>query len=161
MARRAPKCYALYRISLVILSLLLTTSHKYTHTIPWTYISGGIFSFTSCADTLKVQRCTVYLRFWAQSHQWFSFPQNSNSMENWLNNTIPSHQITSNFCTQHDSRAVVSCAKFCSDQYVRIWMKVIWFFHWNRSIISLNLNHDGKIVGPRSGRIDMRIIKWI
>ena len=32
-------------------------------------------------------------------------------------NSIPGHHIATNFCTCHDSIAVMSCAKFCSDRF--------------------------------------------
>ena len=38
-------------------------------------------------------------------------------------NSIAGHQIATNFCTCHDSTAVVPCAKFCSDHCIRIEMR--------------------------------------
>ena len=48
-------------------------------------------------------------------------------------NSITCHQITTKFCTGHDSTAVVTWAKLCSDHSVRTWMRVKWNFHhfWN------------------------------
>ena len=40
-------------------------------------------------------------------------------------NSIP-YDITAKFCTCHDSSAVLSCAKFCSDYFNRIWMRTKW-----------------------------------
>ena len=36
---------------------------------------------------------------------------------------IPVHCPTTNLCTYYDNAAVMSCEKFDSDQFVRIWMK--------------------------------------
>ena len=43
-------------------------------------------------------------------------------------NSVAGHQIATNFCTCHDSTAVVPCAKFCSDHCIRIEMRAnrIW-----------------------------------
>ena len=38
-------------------------------------------------------------------------------------NSVAGHQIATNFCTCHDSTAVVPCAKFCSDHCIRIEMR--------------------------------------
>ena len=45
-------------------------------------------------------------------------------------NAVTGHQIATNFCTCHDSTAVVPCTKFCSDHCIRIEMRVKWNFHW-------------------------------
>ena len=44
-------------------------------------------------------------------------------------NSVTGHQIATNFCTCHDSTAVVPCTKFCSDHYIRIEMRVKRDFH--------------------------------
>ena len=44
-------------------------------------------------------------------------------------NSIIDSQFTTNFCTCHDSTAVVSCAKFCNDQSHDIWMRWKLNFH--------------------------------
>ena len=44
-------------------------------------------------------------------------------------NSIAGQQIATNFCTCHDSRSVVSCTKFCSDQFARIEVRVKRNFH--------------------------------
>ena len=44
-------------------------------------------------------------------------------------NSVVGHQIATNFCTSHDSTAVVPCTKFCSDHYIRIKMRVKRNFH--------------------------------
>ena len=48
-------------------------------------------------------------------------------------NSVAGHQIATNFCTCHDSTAVVPCAKFCSDHSIRLEMRVKRNFHriWN------------------------------
>ena len=46
-----------------------------------------------------------------------------------LYNSVAGHQIEINFCTCHDSTAVVSCAKFYSDHCIRIEVKVKRNFH--------------------------------
>ena len=58
------------------------------------------------------------------------FACNLNSMETSpCCNSFACHQIATNFCTCHDSTAVVPCAKFCSDHCVRIEAKVKLNFH--------------------------------
>ena len=47
--------------------------------------------------------------------------------------SVPGHQIATKFCTCHDSYAVMSCAKFCSNHFIRIWMKT------NRICIKIEL----------------------
>ena len=60
---------------------------------------------------------------------WF-FHHNSNSMEiSFSCNSIAGDHITTKFCTRHDSIAVMPCAKFCSDHFIRIWMRGKWNFH--------------------------------
>ena len=44
-------------------------------------------------------------------------------------NYVAGHQIATNFCTCHDSTAVVPCTKFCSDHCIRIEMRVKRNFH--------------------------------
>ena len=44
-------------------------------------------------------------------------------------NSVAGHQIATNFCTCHDSTAVVPCTKFCSDHCIRIEMRVKRNFH--------------------------------
>ena len=49
------------------------------------------------------------------------FARNSNSMEiSPCCNSVDGHQIATNFCTCHDSKAVVPCTQFCSDHCIRI-----------------------------------------
>ena len=44
-------------------------------------------------------------------------------------NSIAGHQIATNFCTCHDSTAVVPCTKWCSDHCIRIEVRVKQNFH--------------------------------
>ena len=44
-------------------------------------------------------------------------------------NSVAGHQIATNFCTCHDSTAVVPCTKFCSDHCIRIEVRVKRNFH--------------------------------
>ena len=44
-------------------------------------------------------------------------------------NSVAGHQIATNFCTCHDSTAVVPCTKFCSDHCIRIELRVKRNFH--------------------------------
>ena len=58
------------------------------------------------------------------------FHHNSNSMEiSFSSNSVTDDYIATKFGTCHDSPAVVSCAKYCSDHYVSIWMRAKWNFH--------------------------------
>ena len=63
------------------------------------------------------------------------FSRNSNSMGNLpCCNSITGLKITTNFCTCHDSTAVLPCAKFCCNHGVRI---------------ELNLNcHGNTVMSP-------------
>ena len=53
----------------------------------------------------------------------FKFDENSLSC-----NSIAGDHITTKFSTCHDSTAVMSGAKFCSEHFIRIWMKAKWNF---------------------------------
>ena len=44
-------------------------------------------------------------------------------------NSVAGHQITTNFCTCHDSTAVVPCTKFCSDHGIGVEVRVKRNFH--------------------------------
>ena len=44
-------------------------------------------------------------------------------------NSITGHQIATEFCTCHDSTAVVTCAKNCGSHFIISWMGVTWNFH--------------------------------
>ena len=44
-------------------------------------------------------------------------------------NSVARHQIATNFCTCHDSTAVVPCTKFCSDHCIRIEVSMKRNFH--------------------------------
>ena len=44
-------------------------------------------------------------------------------------NSVAGHQIATNFCTCHDSTAVVPCTKVCSDLCIRIEVRVKRNFH--------------------------------
>ena len=62
-------------------------------------------------------------------HQRF-FAHNSNSMETLTcHNSVAGHQIATNFCTCHDSTAVVPCTKLCGDHCIRIELIVKRNFH--------------------------------
>ena len=58
------------------------------------------------------------------------FPHNSNLMETSSCNSITGHQITTIFCTWHDSTTVVSCAKFCGNHFLQIALRAKQSFHW-------------------------------
>ena len=44
-------------------------------------------------------------------------------------NSVASHQTATNFCTCHQSTAVVPCTKFCSDHPIRVEVRVKQNFH--------------------------------
>ena len=78
---------------------------------------------------------------WVQFHHTYRCPGsrfhwrfsrcNSNLMENSpCCSSMTDHRVTTNFCACHDSRAVVACAKFCSDYFVRMEVRAKWIFHW-------------------------------
>ena len=51
-------------------------------------------------------------------------------------NPLPVHQIATNFCTCHDSCAVVTCSKLCSNHLIKTWIKSKLWIHlfWTRII---------------------------
>ena len=50
----------------------------------------------------------------------------------FFSNLVPGHQIATNILHMHASRAVMACAKICSNHFIRIWMRTTsnWIFHW-------------------------------
>ena len=50
------------------------------------------------------------------------------------------NQITTRFCTWHDSSAVMSCAKLCSDQCIRFYIGGKW--NCNEIWIMMDTNHE-------------------
>ena len=64
---------------------------------------------------------------------------NSNLMENLFRcNFVHDFQIATKFCTCHDSTAVVSCAKFCSRYFIKLWVRAK-VFHWIWNMIEESL----------------------
>ena len=58
------------------------------------------------------------------------FHTNSNSKPNsFCINSLHGYQIATNFCTWHDSYAVVSCAKFCCNHLIKNGMRTKWNYH--------------------------------
>ena len=56
---------------------------------------------------------------------------NSNLMDNFFYcNSITGKQITTKFCTCHDSCAVMTCAKYCSDCFIIVGMRAWQEYHW-------------------------------
>ena len=65
------------------------------------------------------------------------FTHNSNLMANpFRHNFILGYQITTNFCTCHNSTAVVTCAKFCCDYFNT-------YLDESEMNFPMNLNHYG------------------
>ena len=59
------------------------------------------------------------------------FTQNSNTMNITIScYSIPGYQITTKFCTCHDSCAIMTCAKFWGDHSIKIWITPKLNFHW-------------------------------
>ena len=90
------------------------------------YIFLDILSIQNSTPPDQVDQvmCLFYTR--GRFHHWF-FAQNSNIITNLhCCNSIIDCQITTNFCTCHDSTAVVACAKFCSDIFPSIKMTAKW-----------------------------------
>ena len=55
---------------------------------------------------------------------------NSNFMEDsYCCNSINDQQVATNFCTCHDSTAVMACAKICSNHFIRNYISTKWKFH--------------------------------
>ena len=60
-----------------------------------------------------------------------NFNDNSNFMgDSSIFNSITDYHIATNFCTWHNSIAVVSCAKLCSNHFIRIWIRSKWNVHY-------------------------------
>ena len=122
---------------------------------------------------------SCYIMSWSTMLYWDQGPFhkqificNSNSMEiSPCCNPITDHQIATNFCTYHDSTAVMSCAKFCGDHLVRIVLRakqhfrriwivmektsVKWAPWFNRGWLDwLTLSHE---LGTRASNIHMKI----
>ena len=58
------------------------------------------------------------------------FHHNVNSIEiSFCCKSISDHHIATNICACHDSCAVMACAQFSSDYYVRIWIRAKWIIH--------------------------------
>ena len=72
-------------------------------------------------------------------------------MENLFHyNSIFGYDIATHFCTCHDSTAVVACAKLCSYQFIRIWIRAKLNFHhiWivmEKLFMKWVAAHNGKI----------------
>ena len=64
-------------------------------------------------------------------------------------NSVAGHQIATNFCTCHDSTAVVSCTNICSDCCVEIKVTVKWNFHQ----IWISMENAVSEMGPWSSYI--------
>ena len=59
-----------------------------------------------------------------------AYSTNNFSIKVWMEcKFVLVYWITTNFCTWHDSLAVMPCAKFCSDHLIKIWMRMKWNFH--------------------------------
>ena len=58
---------------------------------------------------------------------WQFFHHNSNSME--ISFSCKSNYWYRNRYISHGRTAVVPCAKFCSDHFIKMWMRVWWNFH--------------------------------
>ena len=73
-------------------------------------------------------------------YHWQLFARNSNSMETLpCCNSIVVHQTATNFCTCHDSTAVLSCAKFCSYGWVKIKVRMNQILHWIWNVAEITL----------------------
>ena len=78
-------------------------------------------------------------------HLWFIHHKSHSTGYAYCYYLIPQHTITTKFCTWHDSTAVVPCAKFCCDYWVRFWMEAkqnfeLWWkivggmFPWSQAL---------------------------
>ena len=92
-------------------------------------------------------------------------------------NSVTCHQYATNFCTCHDSTAVVPCTKFCSDHCIRIAAKrasrenLWWFqcgvptqFSWRSNSrfeeLKLYSSHDDVIKWKHFPR-NWPFVRWI
>ena len=87
--------------------------------------------FTTNFGPLLIFGLTTRKWIWTSgpSHWWFCMHN-----VNILFKSIPNVFIATNFCTCHDSKAVVPCVKICSNYFHRLkWRKFfITFFIWVR-----------------------------
>ena len=84
------------------------------------------------------------------------FARNSNSMEtSSCCNSAAGDQIATNFCTCHDSTAVVPCTKICSDHRIRIEVRVKQNFHqiWIAMEKLLVKRGPGHLLNPTPHRL--------
>ena len=75
---------------------------------------------------------------WTQDplHEWF-LHNHSNSMQKHLAAISVLADILLQFCTCHDSIAVMACAKFCSKYFIWIWVRIKWIFQmWHKVLVT-------------------------
>ena len=67
----------------------------------------------------------------AVTHFTNDFTHNSNLMEiSFCCNSVPGHQIATKFCTLDDNSAVIPCTEYCSDSFIRIWLRANFSAIW-------------------------------
>ena len=69
-------------------------------------------------------------------------------------NSVAGHQITTYFCTCHESTAAVSCTTFCNDNCIRIEVTMKRNFH--QILIAM-----GEVLVKRDLDVDALIIGWL
>ena len=87
------------------------------------------FNMLECIEDMKMN-CSlwysglIFFMHW-DLFRYQYFACNSNSMKISPScNSITADPVPTNFCTYHDSTAVMSCAKFLSDHFIRIEVRV-------------------------------------
>ena len=108
------------------LRIQLTEANYFTDTSSLYHIS--------CSSVMVAAHFTTVKHFmlWGSGARFTNvfFAHNSNSMEIWpCHDSVAGHKIATNFCTCHNSIAVVPCTKFCSDHCIRIEVRVKRNFH--------------------------------
>ena len=58
-----------------------------------------------------------------------------NSISNLANYSIPDYHNATNFCSCHDSIAVMACAKYCSNHLMRICISFEFDLLWQKSLV--------------------------
>ena len=116
---------------------------------------------------ISVTQVTQWIHILQEPISLTIFARNSNSIElSPCCNSVAGHQIATNFCAFHDSTAVVSCTKFCSDHGIRIEVSVKRNFHRIWIAIEKPLSETGPWVAlltvtacPRDCKVYLKI--WV
>ena len=141
-----------------IYDIIISSTTKY-----WTWGTGWAWILRLANAMLswcKTHRGDCAQRLIAQT----IFYHNSYSMGIWFCcNSMFSRYIATKFSTCHDSTAVVTCAKFCSDQMIIFWMRGKLNFHklWQKNIVKWAIYHRHVRRQCRLVGFDCLVLPWV